>query len=238
MSTITIIQGNQNDGNNHYLADNLDTWGDITSWDTWTFWNSNPDDLILRIDDDLGDYNLWLPELRIGARGLLNVQLKISATGSFTGEETTITVGATPVAVVSGRYYRWTITVEPNGTVPEIGLVETNYSKEFITQEIANVDTSTLSGTIAGRIVPTSIGTVYNVQVTAQQETSWVDRAYALPDSFTDPTDIAPIPGIISHNPLTIVLRDDFGVLVDGVVDISITGSPQIYLTANGVVKV
>lgn len=233
---ITIVKGYLN-SSNHYCPNSTNTWSDYTSWDTWTNWNDAADDVEIRIDDSFDTVDLLTPTINLSYQGTLSLTLKISDTGSFAGEETTYTVSTTPFTIIAGRYYRWTITVSPDGTIPgEIFYAATDYSKEYRTQEFKDISTSGLSGSSSARTVTHDLGTVFNVQITAKEATPWVDRAYVLPDSYVDPTNIAPIPEIISKSPLQIALRDYFGVYVDGVVDLTITGSPKIYLTATGVV--
>ena len=120
---------------------------------------------------------------------------------------------------------------------PEIIQVDTAYSQEYRTEYFKSVDTSTLAGTINSRTVATTLGGIYAVQMTASFSTTWVDRYYALPDSFSVST-IAPVPGIVSKSPLAIYLQDHMGVAVNGVVDITITGTPKIYHTLQGVITI
>lgn len=238
MSTITIIKGHQDPRNNYYISENLETWADKTNWSTWTRWNSDPDEVEIQIDDDLGATDLWVPTLRVIARGALSVTLKTSNTGAFAGEEETYSVTSTPTSIASARYYRWTINASSASDPAMIQVAEPNYVQDFSTQELQNVSTASLSGTITARTVSHRFGQVFNCQITTKEATPWVDRFYAAPDDYTNPTNIAPVPGIVSKNPLTICLRDEFGVPVDGYVDLSITGAPQVYLTTEGVVIV
>jgi hypothetical protein len=239
MSTITIVQGYQDSNNGQYASYNQSNWADYTNWSTWTRWNDDPGSVVIRLDDAFTTSDLRTPTLSLNYYGTLSLVLKTSNTGTFTGEETTYTLSSTAVSIAQARYYRWIITVTASGTVlPNLVYASAEYSQEFQTVQLKDVDLSTLSGsTTAGRVVTHSFGAIHSVQVTAQQETTWVDRAYALPDSFTDPVKVAPIPSIVNKSPLTILLRDDFGVPVNGIVDISITGSSNIYLDATGVIK-
>jgi len=81
------------------------------------------------------------------------------------------------------------------------------------------------------------LGTVDHCEITAHDTFTWVDRAYALPDDWNENT-ITPIPGIITKSPLTIILRDHFGVEVDGIVDITIRGIRPVVLTTTGIVAI
>jgi hypothetical protein len=239
MSTVTIVQGYKNPINDQYSSYNSTNWAGHTNWSTWSRWNDNPGSVVIRLDDAFTTSDLRTPTLNLNYYGTLSLVLKTSTTGTFTGEETTYTLSSTAVSIAQARYYRWTITLTASGTVlPILVFASTEYSQSFETVQFKDIDLSTLSGsTTAGRVVTHSFGVVHSVQVTAQQETTWVDRAYALPDSFTDPVKVAPIPSIVNKSPLTILLRDDFGVPVNGIVDISITGSASVYLTDTGVIK-
>lgn len=239
MSDVTIIEGYKNSRNGHYQSYGQNTWADYTDWSAWTQWNDNPGDVVIRLDDAFSEVDLWTPTLSIKYFGILTLTLKTSNTGAFTGEETTYTLSSTPVSIGQAKYYRWTITITPDTLVPpNLVFANAEYTQEFQMAEFKDIDLTTLSGsTTAGRVVPHDFGGVYTVQITAQQETTWVDRAYALPDSFTNPVKVAPIPGIVDKDPLTIILRDDFGVPVDGIVDLVITGSASVYLTETGVIK-
>jgi hypothetical protein len=90
---------------------------------------------------------------------------------------------------------------------------------------------------VSARVVPNSIGTIQTVNITSHDQTDYIDRAYSVPDTFSVST-VAPIPGIVSKAPLTIVLRDYFGVPVDGVVDITVTGISGIGLSDSGVISI
>jgi hypothetical protein len=236
MSTITIITGSEQPISRTWIAPNNDDWSDVVTWAAFTRWNNNPGNLVLRVDDDLLTTDVRCPTLDIAYQGSLSLTLKISDTGTFTGEETTYTFTlGTAVTVIAGRYYRWTVTVAPSGTtVPEIALVSADYSQIFTTEIYKSVSTSTLAGTVSARTVPLVMGTVLAVQLTPHGDFTWVDRAYALPDAWSETT-IAPKASIISKSPLTICLRDDFGVAVDGTVDIQVVGIGKIVLTDNGV---
>jgi len=236
MTTITIIKGVRDLRNNNIIGVNQDTWADLTNWSTWTNWNSDPDDVQVRADDDLGSVDVRVPTLELLARGTKTIVLKVSNTGTFSGEETTYTLTDSLSAITSGRYYRWIITVTgANALIQDIGA---NYTQDFVQAQIKSLNTSALSGTITAREIPHTLGTIYNAQITAHESTPWVDRFYVAEDSYSNPTNIAPIVGIISQNPLTICLRDEFGVPCDGTIDVSLQGSPKVYLTTNGVVTV
>lgn len=239
MSTYTVVSGYYDTLKQTYRSSNSNTWNSYSgsSWSAWTQWNGNPGTLTLRIDDDLGSSTVRVASLDVFFEGDIAYQLKTSDTGAFAGEEATINfVVGTTYSIPSARYYRWTLTVVvgPNGEIPEIRSAVANYTTLVTTEYLRRIDTSTLSGTISGRTVTHSFGTIYSVDMTAYNDTSWIDRAYVLPDSYSVST-ISPVPGIVSTSPLTIVLRDHFGVPVNGYVDITIRGTPLVQIASTGV---
>ena len=238
---ITVVSGNFNPYTSSWMAVNADSWSDLSTspfatWSNWTAWNTAPQTVQLRIDDDLGEVKARLAEVKVSYAGSLTVSLKVSNTGSFAGEETTYTFSAgTATNIAKARYYRWTVQVAVSGTIiPEIYQAFALYSDDYVTETQSSVSTSTLSGSITGRVVSHGLGSVYSCSLTPHNNFTWVDRAYALPDAWNE-TVIAPKASITSLAPLTIVLRDDFGVAVDGTVDITITGTSPVQLTATGV---
>jgi hypothetical protein len=240
MTTVTVIQGTYDALNNNYQPVNGDVWSDLTSWASWLNWNSDPGDVEIQLDDDLGIVDVKTPTISMTYAGEISIILKISETGVFSGEETTITFAVgTTYAVPAGRYYRWLITATAGttGLIPEINNFRTQYFTEVFTETKRSIVTSTLSGTTAARVVPTNFGTIYNVLITAHDTATWVDRAYAVPDGWAVTT-ITPVAGIVSKAPLTIVLKDLFGVPVDGICDITVTGAPKITITSTGVERI
>ena len=236
MTTTTILTGRYNSLKQVYEASNTATWATMpATWALYTAWNSSPSTVSLQLDDDLGSVSVRIPRLAIAFSGEATYELKVSTTGAFAGEETTVSfVLGTSYTVPQARYYRWTITVitGSTGLLPEIRSVQPSYSTEVVTEYLRNIDTSTLSGTISARQVVYTLGTVYSCDITSYDSTSWVDRAYAVPDSYSVAT-ISPVAGIVSNSPLTIVLRDYFGVPVNGIVDITIRGVPKIAINGS-----
>ena len=235
--TITVIQGRYEINSDSYQGVSNDDWTDYTDWSTWTTWTQNSANLILQLDDDLGSVAARVPLLNLLSQGTVTIVLKVSSTGAFAGEETThtFTYDGTALAIPAGQYYRYTVTVATlNGAPPVIEQIESSYTTEYATQQFIQVDTSTLAGTAAARTVPTTIGTAVTAVITVQNSTAYVDRAYSVPDSFSVST-IAPVAGIVSKSPLQISLRDHYGVPVDGIVDITVTGAAKVYHTDGGV---
>ena len=139
--------------------------------------------MVIQIDDDLDTVGNRRPKCFFNVIGDISVQLKISDTGSFAGEETTINfVENTPVTYTSGRYYRWTLTVTDNSSteLPIISSIGTSYDTSLALELFDDLELSTLSTDSEGaKIVTTNtIGLVTNVQGTALQGTDYVVDDY------------------------------------------------------------
>lgn len=181
MTTETIVSGVDLLGNIRVV--NNYTWADLgsspyTTWSAWTGWRATTaTQVVLQLDDDLGSIDYRTPRLRLIADGDVTITLKISDTGTFTGEETTTNfVANTPVAYTSGRYYRWTITVDGNVDYPEPVIYErsTVYETRLYTEVLNDVDVYVSPPTT----LSTNLGLVRNVQATALQGDDYVVDDY------------------------------------------------------------
>lgn len=196
MASQTIqVTGGYLEGDLYYPTSTLD-WDTLTirTWDDWQDWgatelfiNDNPlgsyNDIVIQIDDDLDDSRFRRPGCNFSTNGSATVSLKVSETGSFTGEETTINfVFETPVGFPKGRYYRWTITItsDSDTTIPTISVPNTVYDKTQRIEYFSDLELSTLSIDSEGDYIvdTTSIGTVTHVQGTALQGTDYVVTDY------------------------------------------------------------
>lgn len=166
------------------LPDNSVNWGDLGSspygsWNNWPSWKITTGTQIqVQYLDDQGSISSRIPNLIVlDYEGDLSVELDISDTGAFTGEETTITfVVDAENTFVSGRYYRWTITVDANVTytVPILFDYFTSYTTNMSIETLEDVDvfasyTTSLS---------TNLGLVRNIQATALQGDPYVLDGY------------------------------------------------------------
>jgi len=166
------------------LPDNSINWGDLgsspyTTWSSWTSWKVTTGTQVqVQYLDDQGSIASRIPNLTVfDFEGDLSVELDISDTGTFTGEETNITfVVDAENTFVSGRYYRWTITVDANATytVPILFDYNTFYTTDLSVESLEDVDvfasyTTTLS---------TNLGLVRNIQATALRGDPYVEEGY------------------------------------------------------------
>ncbi len=228
------------------------TWSDLSAtsngygtWSSWTNWNPQPGTISITILEDAGSLNTRLPLLDYEYQGDITVTLKISDQEDSNGLVSPTTynlVDGVAQTVAAARYYEYTITVAPDSNTiypyiiePLITLEETR-----VDQYLERIDTSTLSGTIDSRQIPTTIGSVTAIIVTAQQEgvtySSGLlqDRVYAIPDDYVFQEN-AIIVNTVSLNPPSIRCFDLNGESIDAIVDIIIRGSDSIIMTPNGI---
>lgn len=246
----TIIQGIKVDGGRYQPTNSVD-WGELGSspyatWANWTSWTPSPDYIQIRIDDDLGSSLARTPLIQIVSLGEVTLTLKISDTGLFAGEETTISFidDGTEYIYPSGRYYRWSVRIDTdsNLTVPYLEEPTTSYSTVEDTETFRTVDTAGLTGTIDARVVDSDIAVVTTFVATAHQGGTTYsnqllrDRVYAVPDDYVFQEN-AIIVNIVSKSPPTIRCFDLNGESIDAVVDMIVTGLPKIKQTPQGIIQ-
>ena len=170
------------------------TWADLGSspygsWTNWTEYKPVPQNVIVQVDDDLGSDGVRTPTCEIEYNGALtSIELKISSTGSFSGEETTIAfTDGVENDWEGGRYYRWTIEVEADGaTLPQITDVITNYATGYVEELINSLSIPSTAVDSAGHTVVTNtISKVVNVQATTLQGGLYVTEDYLIDTQTT-----------------------------------------------------
>lgn len=221
-------------------AKNANDWTDTVSWTSWNYWNQAPATISITVLDDAGSVAARSPRLSMICQGDLTVSLKLSTTGSFSGEETTINfVEDTEYSFISARYYRWSISlaVDSATIIPVIAELGATYDSTEREEFIKDLDTSTEGGTISARTITTDLAVVNYCQITSKQNETLDDRFYVLPDDYTL-TATAKTPMIVSKSPLTIRLIDGVGESIDGVIDLHLKGVPKIVLRGTEVVLV
>ena len=179
--TITVLTGRR-EGLSITVAQDIN-WGDLGSspygsWSNWPSWKvSTGLTVSVQIDDDNGSIDYRVPVINVNRLSdTMTVSLKISDTGTFTGEETTINfVADTPVTYVGGRYYRWTVTLT-GATAPYFLGYATEYSTALKTQTLEDVDVFSSYTTS----LTTDLGLVRNIQATALQGDPYVVDGYIL----------------------------------------------------------
>lgn len=182
MTTKTIIAGAQY--GDAFARANSYTWDDLGSspfgsWDNLTSWRIPDGAVVLQLDDDMLTVDYRTPTVDWISAGDVSVTLKISDTGTFTGEETTYNLTyLSETSYVAGRYYRWTLTVTANSEVdePVINPIFTRYTQNLVIESLNDVgiDSSPLT------TINTNLGIVKNIQATALQGDPYVVDGYVL----------------------------------------------------------
>ena len=172
---------------NAVCPEDNNTWGDLSSspfgsWANWTTWHPSPKTITITRTEDFGSSELVQPTLLWNHQGEGNVTLKISDTGDFTGEETTIDLSdGTAKSYVKGRYFRWTCTLETDSdlTLPLSAIPIGEFNRNYVTEYLNDYDIPSASLDSDGfRTVTTSLGLVANVQATAIQGDPYVVDGY------------------------------------------------------------
>lgn len=250
--SITITNGYQSLGNRIFPDTNV-SWTSLgsspyASWTNWTAWNPEPNTLTVKITEDAGEIGARLPLLSLIYLGDIQVQLSIANTVDSSGaliSPTTITLTpGTEYSPVSGRYYEYTLTLNPDSETPVPSLVipDIVFDVARLQEFIEKVNTATLSGTIDARVISTNIGTI--TALTAVAEQSGVtyssgllqDRVYAIPDDYVFQEN-AIIVNIVDRSSATIRCFDLNGESIDAVIDVWVQGLGKIILTPDGVDK-
>lgn len=227
------------------------TWADLAtspfaSWSNWTTWHPDPVDIEVQIDDDLGSIELRQPTLTLGKQGDLGIVLKISDTGTFTGEETTVDLSdGTAKDFVGGQHYRFIITVGTTVDValPSVAQIDVNYTTDNIVEELKNaVDVpSTPTDSSGYTLVDNNLGLIQNVQATALQGDPYVVADYfetAAQAGESQPyiqQQLGGVAVIESKSPLAVKVVDYNGDPWDGTVDLVLRGVPKIQQTDFGI---
>ena len=256
---ITILQGVETTGGIIQPTSNL-SWGSLgsspyASWTNWLYWTDEVNNIVVQLDIDAGNDDLRTPLLTVDCQGLISVELKITAAfetdsdgqevGLFAGEETTINLDQGDVDIyVRGRFYRWTVTIEPDSQeqIPLLFGINGTFGTDEFEEYFKDLDTSTLAGTIDARLVDSTVGVCSSIIATAHQEGVtyssglYQDRQYAIPDDFVFQEN-AIVVNVVSKAPPTIRCFDLNGESIDAVVDISLRGLTRISLTPTGVVE-
>jgi len=202
MSTITLTNGFR-DNNDLLVATDQNDWTTRTNWSTWTSWATNPNDLTVQIDIDSGVNSVKTPLITPFIEGDATVELKLSQTGAFTGEETTINFAVgTVYNYTKAKFYRWTFVITDNATysLPILLGFRNAFESASLEEYFNDLDLSGLAEDSEGRkIVPTTlVSSVNHVQGTAHQ-----GEAYILEDYVINKQNETDTPGLI-RNPQTI----------------------------------
>lgn len=172
------------------------TWADLGSspfgnWENWTSWNPTPNNIEVSETIDAGTSAYRVPLIWTETLGDFSVTVDISDTGTFTGEQTTLTFATDDVGKTfpKGRYYRWNITIAPNAQSPIPYLqyfTELNSSQYDIYKEDVAVP-ALPTDSLGFRLVSNPFGAVTHIQATTLQGDDYVDNGYVYTFDALDP---------------------------------------------------
>ena len=226
------------------VATSLDTWTTLASspyatWANWTRWNTSPRTVVGTETLDLGTTLLRTPLLTVSGSVVPTVVIKVSTTGAFAGEETTITPTVNGTHTYpSGRYYKFTATWAPDaqGTIPIIGSWLAICTREFVDEDLFDVDTSTLSGTQDAREVSTTVAIVTDMRAMSQTTDAYFTSGYVASSYIIDGE--ATYVSWISKGTTPKIRVSDNASTIDSVIDLTVRGLPAITQTAEGSITI
>ena len=217
-----------------YTATSLDTWTTLASspyatWANWTQWNTNPRTISATETIDEGSVLLRTPTLVYGSNVFGTVTIKISDTGLFAGEETTITPSLfVNQTYPAGRHYRVTVTLAPDsqGTIPYLAGWNWVMVRNFITEDLFDVNTASLSGTQDSRLLSTTVPIVTDMRAMSQTSEPYVTATYVASSYIVDGE--ATYVSYISKGTTPRIRVSDNAGTIDGIIDITVRGLPSI----------
>jgi hypothetical protein len=236
---IPITTGYLDTTTNEIVPIDTGTWFDISglTWEDFTSWNNNPGDVMWWVSNPIQfnvvqDFNL---KILIEANGIVDYYVYTSTTGAFNGEEvqTVVLNGDQNVSGFNGKVVIVAVKVTKTTGINKISGITITASNKPISEVQSNVSTSTLAGSITARQLTTarSYSIISDIDVAVQETT-----AYAL-DLYVSnyATSKTLIPRVVSKSRTapTIALMGIDGSNKDGIVDITISGLPEQYMSGN-----
>lgn len=125
------------------VANDTQTWASKTSWGAWTRWNTTPENPIIYEHTviDIGGVLPFTPLVDVIAEGSAVVE------ESHSNDNSTYSSWAAVGTLVTARYIKVRVTLTAPGTdIGVINLINIKLSAESITEEINDLDTSSLAG--------------------------------------------------------------------------------------------
>lgn len=217
-----------------------DTWTTLGSspyatWDNWTQWNTNPQTITATDTIDAGTVLLRTPLLTISSSVVPAVTIKISNTGTFTGEETTVTPTVNGTHTYpAGRFYKFdaSFAVDSVGTIPTVGSFLAVTVRDFVDEEFFDVDTGTLNGSIDAREIVTTVAIVTDMRGMSQTTEEYFTSSYVSPAYIIDGE--ATYISFVSKGTAPKIRVSDNNETIDSVIDLTVRGLPAITKTAQG----
>lgn len=209
-------------------------WNALTTWSSFNNYITTRDTIRWTAPViDIGSVDYFNLEITAVFDGSIYYIVHVSDTGLFGGEETEYTIedGDLNVSAFYGRFVYVTAVV--NGASISRLTVSTNTNKSTI--KIANVDTSTLSGTITNRVInlPVSVSAIYDINIECKAATSYAVNLY-VSDTATSEV-LIPVVKSKSAAAPSIALYGIDNDPRDGIVDITVTALPRMVVTGGNI---
>lgn len=168
----TVTGGWLNTLQNEIEATDTTTWADLTTWDAWARWNTNPATLV---------YTAPVRDLGVAVRGLLSVDLDAVGTSTLelrtSPDNTTWSAWGDASLAFTARYIQLRVTLAPGGTVPLLRELGYRVSAEVMHEALNDLVISTLGTQYLGvgdcRIpLANTYGLITRVQAVIQDSTA------------------------------------------------------------------
>ncbi len=154
-------------------------WGNLTKWSSFTNYITERDPIRWTAPVlDLGSVDYFNLEITTEFDGTMKFIVHVSDTGEFGGEEseTVIQEGDSNISSFYGRFVYVTAIV----TGTELRRMSVQTSREFDTIKLANINTSTLSGTNTARVLslPRTVSGIYDMDIQVKAMTPYAVDLY------------------------------------------------------------
>lgn len=217
----------------YYRALSLENWDDYDAssaggpdWDNWTSWNGSaslPLSFTTGIDD-YGSKELLTYRVDINATNPVQITITygdtIDSSGGAIDSPATLTVnpGDTNLAAINARYFQYTVTITEDSAGLDltsefyIESIDTELSSETVTQNLTDIDSSTLTGSIGIRELSafTDISSVKSIVIQPHlgSGNTYVASGYVAADYFTPDGVSIPHAVIEKGTPNTVYIYD------------------------------
>lgn len=239
-------QGILDQSTNTVKAEGTGRWGSQSSWATFTSYVTQRSEIKWTAPIiDIGEVRWFTIAIASEFDGSCSYIIHTSETGTFSGEETETLIedGSYDISAFYGRY----VFVTARVTGPELRRMQITTNSEAKTYSLYDIDSSTLSGTSAARIIPLPqpVSKILDIKITAHAPTAYPVNLYV----SDTPTSNLLIPIVVSKDDAdtedyfvsdyiasgyftgattpSFLLRGIDNDLKDGIVDIDIRALPR-----------
>jgi hypothetical protein len=235
---LEINQGKLDFGTGSIQPIGRSSWASLagTTWSDFRSYQTEFDPIVWTTERiDIGQVDYFTLSIVCDADGAVTFRVYTSETGVFGGEErvTEIENGDLNIPSFYGQYL-YVQALVPGGVLRRL-TVTTQRGSNYRVVRLTNVDTSTLGGTTAGRVldIPLTLSSIVDIFVQPRSVTAYDFNVY-VSDTATS-TVVTPV--IISKSVAqpTIALYGLDNYARDAVVDITVTGLPQQAMEGNTV---